>query len=102
MSIRLPTLVLRTEILTSWLTVTDCTRSELARRLGVSKGRVSQLLTSKREPPAHLIAKLITLTDLPFERLFQIIHKKAPSKTSIVSSDGMRHTLPRLKTKGEE
>lgn len=72
---RLPTVVVRGDILASWLTISDYTRSRLAAELGVSKGRVSQLLTSQEEPSAHLIAKLMTLTHLPFDRLFQIIRE---------------------------
>ena len=70
---RLPTVVVRGDVLTSWLTVSDFTRSRLATELGVSRGRISQLLTSQDEPSAHLIAKLIDLTHLPFERLFKIL-----------------------------
>lgn len=70
---RLPTVVVRGDVLTSWLTVSDITRSRLAHELGVSRGRISQLLTSQDEPSAHLIAKLIDLTHLPFDRLFRIV-----------------------------
>ncbi len=70
---RVPTVVVRGDVLSSWLTVSDCTRSRLAQELGVSKGRISQLLTSQDEPSAHLIAKLNDLTHLPFERLFKLV-----------------------------
>ena len=70
---RFPTVVVRGEVLTSWLTVVDCSRSQLAAKLGVSKGRISQLLTSQEEPSAHLIAKLMLLTHLPFNRLFMLL-----------------------------
>ena len=76
---RLPTVVVRGDILSSWLTISDYTRSRLAGELGVSKGRISQLLTSREEPSAHLIAKLMALTHLPFDRLFQIIRDIPPS-----------------------
>ena len=82
---RLPTIVVRHEILNSWLAVSDCTRSRLASELRVSKGRVSQLLTSYEEPSAHLIAKLMTLTNLPFDRLFRVL-REVPPPSSIVSS----------------
>ena len=78
---RFPTIVVRGEVLTSWLTVSNYSRSQLARELRVSKGRVSQLLTSHQEPSAHLIAKLMLLTRLPFERLFTLLHD-APSSLS--------------------
>ena len=45
--------------------------------LGISRGRVSQLLTSREEPSARLIAKLLIVTQLPFERLFRVIKDKA-------------------------
>ena len=70
---RFPTIVVRGEVLASWLTVSGYTRSQLAKELSVSKGRISQILSSRDEPSAHLIAKLILLTRLPFDRLFMII-----------------------------
>ena len=72
---KVPTVVVRAEVLTSWLTISDYTKSRLATELGVSKGRISQLLTSSEEPSAHLIAKLLALTRLPFERLFKIVRE---------------------------
>ena len=80
---RLPTVVVRGDILESWLTVSDYSRSRLATELGVSRGRISQLLNSNEEPSAHLIAKLLTLTHLPFDRLFRVLRTDgATSKTS--------------------
>ena len=76
---RLPTVVVRSDVLTSWLTVSGNSRTQLAKELGVSRGRVSQLLTSFKEPSAHLIAKLILLTGLPFERLFRVIYERPVS-----------------------
>ena len=70
---RFPTIVVHGDVLSSWLTVSDYTQTRLAAELGVSKGRVSQLMTSREEPSAHLIAKLMVLTRLPFDRLFQVI-----------------------------
>ena len=81
---RLPTVVIRSDVLESWLTVSDYSKSRLADELGVSKGRISQLLTSRTEPSAHLIAKLMTLTYLPFDRLFRIVHDN--TSTSLLSS----------------
>ena len=78
---RLPSVVIRSDVLESWLTVSDYSKSRLASELGVSKGRISQLLTSREEPSAHLIAKLMTLTFLPFDRLFVIVHDN-PSRIS--------------------
>ena len=79
---RHPTVVVRGDVLESWLTVSDWTRSHLAAQLGVSKGRISQLLTSREEPSAHLIAKLLILTQLPFVRLFRIVRDTPPSSAS--------------------
>ena len=73
---RLPTVVVRGDVLVSWLTVSGYTRAKLAQELGVSRGRVSQLMTSLEEPSAHLIARLITLTRLPFDRLFKIVRSE--------------------------
>ena len=72
---RFPTIVVRGDVLASWLTVSGYTRSQLAKELAVSKGRISQLLSSREEPSAHLIAKLMFLTQLPFDRLFKIIRE---------------------------
>ena len=74
---RSPTIVVRGDILASWLTVSDCTKSQLATELGISRGRISQLLTSQTEPSAHLIAKFLLVTRLPFDRLFKITEKSS-------------------------
>ena len=75
---RLPTVVIRSDVLESWLTVSDYSKARLAGELGISKGRISQLLSSHQEPSAHLIAKLLTLTYLPFDRLFMVVHDTVP------------------------
>ena len=72
---RLPTVVVRGDVLVSWVTISGYTRSRLASELGVSRGRVSQLLTSQQEPSAHLMGKLMQLTHLPFERLFKTVSR---------------------------
>ena len=77
-------------MLASWLTISDYNRSRLAAELNVSKGRISQLLTSSEEPSAHLIAKLMTLTNLPFERLFKIVRELPPSAPSVRSRSTTR------------
>ena len=87
---RLPTVVVRGDILASWLTISDYTRSRLAAELGISKGRVSQLLNSQEEPSAHLIAKLMTLTHLPFDRLFQIIREAPALSPAAIRSSAAR------------
>ena len=79
---RFPTVVVRGDVLESWLTVSDQSRSQLAARLGVTKGRISQLLTSQEEPSAHLVAKLITITQLPFDRLFKIVRETSSSSNT--------------------
>lgn len=95
---RHPTIVVRNTVLSSWLTVSDYTKSRLARELGVSRGRISQLLTSREEPSAHLIAKLLLLTRLPFQRLFMITGEEqgAPSKVhSATNHKGKRNGTSR-------
>ena len=82
---RLPTVVIRRDVLHSWLTVSDYSKSRLAEELGISKGRISQLLNSQEEPSAHLIAKLMTLTYLPFDRLFMIVHDSSPRLSRLPS-----------------
>jgi transcriptional regulator with XRE-family HTH domain len=66
------TITVRREVLRSWLTVSDCTASRMASKLNVSRGRVSQLLNSDQELSARLIAGLLHLTKLPFDRLFTV------------------------------
>ena len=91
---RLPTVVVRGDILESWITVSDYSRSRLATELEVSKGRVSQLIHSQEEPSAHLIAKLLTLTHLPFDRLFRVVRTDGTSaKTSPRSRGNGRGVL---------
>ena len=68
-----PTLNLRRDVLHSWLRVAGYTQAELARSLKISEGRVSQLLNSKKEEPSgRLVAALLNVTNLPFERLFSM------------------------------
>ena len=88
---RLPTVVVRGDVLLSWLTLSDYSRTQLAKELGVSTGRVSQLLNSTEEPSAHLMAKLLHRTNLPFTRLFRIIHRK-PSASVKTSANGRQQT----------
>lgn len=88
---RLPTVVVRGDVLTSWLTVAGYSRSRLAAELGVSKGRVSQLLTSREGPSAHLMARLMTLTRMPFDRLFKIV-REAPVAIPSSLSSSTTHT----------
>ena len=95
---RFPTIVVRGDVLKSWLTLSDYSRSQLAKELGVSRGRVSQLLTSHREPSAHLIAKLMLLTHLPFERLFTLL-RGTPSSSSSADSDRSINTAHELALK---
>jgi transcriptional regulator with XRE-family HTH domain len=85
-AMRLPTVVVRGDVLASWLTVSDYTKSRLAMELGVSKGRVSQLLTSQEEPSAHLIAKLMLVTNLPFDRLFKVVNQSSSLSTTRLSA----------------
>ncbi len=72
---RVPTVTIRRHVLESWLVIEDFTRAHLADELGVTRGRVSQLLSAQAEPSAHLIAKLLLRTRLPFHRLFQVVGK---------------------------
>ena len=92
---RFPTVVVRGDVLESWLTVSGCSRSQLAAELGVSRGRVSQLLTSREEPSAHLVAKLIVLTQLPFDRLFRIVHTTS-SSLPVSRKSNHRRSAPAL------
>jgi len=72
---RLPTVIVRGDVLESWVKISGYTRSRLASELQVSRGRISQLLTSQQEPSAHLMAKLMVLTQLPFDRLFKTVSR---------------------------
>ena len=67
-----PKITLQRDVLESWLKVSGCTRSQLARQLCISKGRISQLFHFDQEPSARLIAGLLSLTKLPFDRLFAL------------------------------
>ena len=72
-----PAIAMKRDVLQSWLKVSGYTRARLARELNVSKGRISQLLHSEEEPSARLIAGLLHLTDLPFDRLFAVKYREA-------------------------
>lgn len=73
-----PDICLRTDILDAWLRVSNRTKAELARQLGVTKGRVSQLFASPTGASTHLVAKLLLVTGLPFDRLFLIVTDHEP------------------------
>ncbi|MCM8794299.1 MAG: helix-turn-helix domain-containing protein [Candidatus Omnitrophica bacterium] len=77
-----PTIVVNAQKLLEWLEGAGFSKSQLAALLHVSRGRVSQLLTSKEEPSAHLIAKLLLTTRLPFEQLFQIVREDEHKRSS--------------------
>ena len=69
---KLPTVNVRPEVLNAWLQVAGCSKTRLAQELNVSKARVSQLFTTDVELSAHLIAKLLMTTSIPFDRLFRV------------------------------
>jgi len=83
--VKYPTVTIRTDVLESWLKVCGCTKSHLADELGISKGRISQLLSTQAEPSAHLIAKLLTVTHLPFDRVFRVVRNNEVQASSSVS-----------------
>lgn len=74
------TLNVRRDVLESWMKITGYSRSELATHLSLSRGRISQILNSDQEPSARLIARLLALTHLPFERLFVLKKRARPRK----------------------
>ena len=74
------TIAIRRDVLRSWLMISDYTRARLADELSVSRGRVSQLLNSEQELSARLIAGLLHLTKLPFERLFTVRELKGVAR----------------------
>ena len=88
---KLPTIIVREDILRSWLKISDCSQSQLASSLGVSRGRVSQLFTTGIEPSAHLMAKLLVLTHLPFDRLFEVLEDARDKRVSVHRSSTPRH-----------
>ena len=96
---RYPTVTIRTDVLESWLKVCGYTKSRLAVELGVSRGRVSQLLSTQREPSAHLIAKMLTVTHMPFDRVFRIVRTSEVPVSSSVSRT--KKSAPKL-TEAEE
>ena len=67
-----PSLSLRRDVLDAWLRVSGYNQAELARALKVSEGRISQLLHSRKKeaPSPRLIAALLDVTSLSFDRLF--------------------------------
>lgn len=85
---RLPTIIVRGDVLHSWITLSDCTRTQFAKDLGISTARISQLLNSSKEPSAHLMAKLLDHTRLPFNRLFKITYRKPALQTNKPIANG--------------
>jgi transcriptional regulator with XRE-family HTH domain len=85
---RLPTITVRREVMQAWLQVSAYTKTRLAEELGVSRGRASQLCGATTEPSAHVMAKLIEVTNLPFDRLFKLV--KAKSKRARSRRNGAK------------
>jgi transcriptional regulator with XRE-family HTH domain len=65
-----PKIAMKKDVLESWLKVSGYTKSRLAEELSISRSRISQILKSNENPSSRLIAGLLTITKLPFERLF--------------------------------
>jgi hypothetical protein len=85
-TMRRSTISVRRDVLRSWLTISDYTRTKMAEELSVSRGRISQLLNSDQEMSARLIAGLLHLTKLPFERLFVVRPTKTVARRNRVTS----------------
>ena len=73
---RLPTIRVRPNVIQAWLQVSAYTKARLAEEVGVSRGRISQVCAASGEPSAHLMAKLMAVTNLPFDRLFELVQAK--------------------------
>ena len=89
------TIAIRRDVLQSWLKVSGYTGTRLARELNVSKGRVSQILHSDQEPSARLIAGLLHVTDLPFDRLFAVKAHRAMLRRMRRLAQRRQRRLPR-------
>ena len=96
------TITVRRDVLRSWLMVSDCTRTQMGEELNVSRGRISQLLNSDQELSARLIAGLLHLTKLPFDRLFVVRPVKPTGRRSAVKSTSKRPTDGRERTSASE
>jgi transcriptional regulator with XRE-family HTH domain len=79
------TIKVRTDILEAWLRVSGLTKAKLARQLGVSKSRVTQIFNGDAEPSARLLAQLLLATELPFDRLFSIERQQKGGSRMIVT-----------------
>lgn len=66
------TISVRRDVFRSWLKVSGYTKTRLANEIKVSKGRISQLLNTDQNPSARLIAGVLHVTQLPFDRLFTV------------------------------
>lgn len=55
----------------------NCSRDELARRMGVATATAYRIDSGRTEPSARFIASLINVTGLKFEELFDIVKDAA-------------------------
>lgn len=65
------------QALTNACKTLDCSRDELARRMGVATATAYRIDAGRTEPSPKFIAALITLTGQPFEELFDIVEGDA-------------------------
>jgi len=77
------TVVVNTDILQSWLVISDLSQDRLAHQLHVSRVRFRRLLRRETELPTRVIGSLLLMTQLPFERLFSVA-----SRSSLIARDG--------------
>lgn len=94
------TVIVQRDVLESWLKVSGYTKTRLAQELNVSKGRVSQILRfdAEEEPSARLIAGLLDVTKLPFDRLFTVKERRAMQRR--LAQMTQRRRLQRAKRAG--
>lgn len=81
--------LIRRDVLKAWLQLAGVNRTWLAKQLNITKGRVSQLLNADDSPSSPLIASLLLVTNLPFDRLFVVVNGAAHEAEALSNSAAM-------------
>ena len=87
------TVHIRRDVLKAWLELSGVNHVWLANQLHVTKGRISQILHSDVSPSARLIGGLLLVTQLPFDRLFQVVHSPIRIQSAIEASPRIPETM---------
>lgn len=63
---------LRVDALEGWLAMKQWTQTRLAAAMGMTHGQFSHIIHGRAQPGPRFIARLLTVTGMPFETFFEV------------------------------